>query len=132
MEAIVVVTILALMQFYLFGFQVGQMRARHGIKAQATTGHPEFERMFRVQQNTMEQLVIFLPALWMYAWLGKPLWAAVIGLVFIVGRYLYKRSYVADPSTRGRGFAISSVAIAVLLIGSLINAGYDLYIEYLQ
>ena len=132
MEAIAVVTILALMQFYLFGFQVGQMRARHGIKAPATTGHPEFERMFRVQQNTMEQLVMFLPALWMYAWLGKPLWAAALGLVFIVGRYIFKRGYVTDPSKRGLGFAISTSAVAILMLGSLINAGYDLYMKYLQ
>ena len=131
MEAIAVVTILALAQFYVFGFQVGQMRAKHGIKAPATTGHPEFERMFRVQQNTMEQLVMFLPALWIYAWLGKPLWGAAIGVVFIVGRYLFKRGYVADPAKRGRGFAIGSVAIAFLMIGSLVHAVYDLYAKYL-
>lgn len=132
MEAIAVVTILALMQFYLFGFQVGQMRARHGIKAPATTGHPEFERMFRVQQNTMEQLVMFLPALWMFAWLSQPLWAAALGLVFIVGRYIFKRGYVADASKRGLGFAISTAAVAVLMIGSLFHATYDLYLMYLQ
>ena len=132
MEAIAVVTILALMQFYLFGFQVGQMRARHGIKAPATTGHPEFERMFRVQQNTMEQLVMFLPALWMFAGFGEPLWAAVLGLVFIVGRYIFKRGYVADASKRGLGFAISTSAVAILMIGSLIHAAYDLYVKYLQ
>lgn len=132
MEAIAVVTILALLQFYLFGFQVGQMRVKHGVKAPATTGHPEFERMFRVQQNTMEQLIMFLPALWLYAWLGKPLWAAALGLVFIVGRFIFKRGYVADASKRGLGFAISTVAVAILMIGSLINAAYDLYVKYLQ
>lgn len=132
MEAIAVVTILALLQFYLFGFQVGQMRAKHGIKAPATTGHPEFERMFRVQQNTMEQLVMFLPALWIYGWFGKPLLAAAIGLVFVIGRYIFKRGYVADPSKRGLGFAISTTAVAILMIGSLISAGYDLYLQYLQ
>lgn len=132
MEAIAVVTILALMQFYLFGFQVGQMRARHGVKAPATTGHPEFERMFRVQQNTMEQLVMFLPALWIYGLLGKPLWASALGLVFIVGRYIFKRGYVLDPSKRGLGFAISTTAVAILMIGSLIHAGYDSYVRYLQ
>lgn len=132
MEAIAVVTILALMQFYLFGIQVGQMRAKHGIKAPAITGHSEFERMFRVQQNTMEQLVMFVPALWMFAYFSKPLWGAAIGLVFIVGRYLYKRSYVADASKRGPGFAIGAVAIAILLIGGLIHAAYNGYTQYLQ
>lgn len=132
MEAIAVVTILALMQFYLFGFQVGQMRAKHGIKAPATIGHPEFERMFRVQQNTMEQLVMFLPALWIFGVLGSPLWAAALGVVFIIGRYVYKRSYVADPSARGLGFALSTSAAAILMIGSLIYAGYGVYVKYLQ
>lgn len=132
MEAIAVVTILALMQFYLFGIQVAQMRAKHGVKAPAITGHPEFERMFRVQQNTMEQLVLFLPSLWIYGSLGKPLWAAALGLVFIVGRFVYKRAYVADPSSRGPGFTISSVAIAILMIGSLVTAGYGAYARYLQ
>lgn len=131
MEAIAVVTILALMQFYLFGFQVGQMRARHGIKAPAITGHPEFERMFRVQQNTMEQLVMFIPALWIYGYFGKPLWAAAIGLVFIVGRQIYKMAYVADASRRALGFTISTVAVAGLMIAGLINAGYDVYTQYL-
>lgn len=132
MEAIAVVTVLALMQFYLFGIQVGRMRARHGISAPAITGHPEFERMFRVQQNTMEQLVMFVPALWMFAYFSNPVWGAAIGLVFIIGRYLFKRGYVADASKRGPGFAIGSVAIAVLLIGSLIHAAYSGYTHYLQ
>lgn len=130
MEAIAVVTILALLQFYVFGFQVGQMRARHGIKAPAITGHPEFERMFRVQQNTMEQLVIFLPALWIFGWLADPLWATAAGLLFIAGRYIYKRAYVADASKRGPGFAISSTAIAMLLIGGLISACHGIYVQY--
>lgn len=132
MEAIAVVTILALMQFYLFGFQVGQMRAKHGVKAPATTGHPEFERMFRVQQNTMEQLVMFLPALWIFGWLSKPEWGAALGLVFIIGRYIFKRGYAADASKRGPGFAISTTAVAILMIGGLVTAGYDLYVQYLQ
>ena len=67
MEYIAIVTLLALMQFMLFSIQVGAMRVKHGVKAPATVGHPDFERMFRIQQNTMEQLVVFIPALWVYA-----------------------------------------------------------------
>ncbi|MCP4300707.1 MAG: MAPEG family protein, partial [Gammaproteobacteria bacterium] len=73
MEAVAIVTILALGQFVLFSIQVGSMRVKHGVKAPATSGHAEFERMFRVQQNTMEQLVVFIPALWMFAYFVKPL-----------------------------------------------------------
>ena len=132
MEAIAIVTILALIQYYVFGVQVGQMRVKHGVKAPAITGHPEFERMFRVQQNTLEQLVMFLPALWIYGYFSRPLWAAAAGIVFIIGRFMYKRGYTSDPSKRGTGFAISIIATSFLLIAGLIAAGYDLYAQFTQ
>lgn len=132
MEAIAIVTILALMQYFFFGVQVGQMRVKHGVKAPATSGHPEFERMFRVQQNTLEQLVMFLPALWIYGYFGKPLWAAAAGIVFIIGRFIYKRSYVADPKKRSTGFTVSIVATSFLMVAGLIAAGYDLYDKTMQ
>ena len=122
MEYIAVVTLLALMQFMLFSIQVGSMRIKHGVKAPATTGHPEFERMFRVQQNTMEQLVVFVPALWLYAHLVNPLWGAGIGIVFVIGRFIYRAAYVKDPATRSNGFTIGMFAIAVLLVWSLVAA----------
>ncbi len=67
MEAVAIVTVVALAQFVFFSIQVGSMRGKHGVSAPAVTGHPEFERMFRIQQNTMEQLVAFIPALWIFA-----------------------------------------------------------------
>jgi glutathione S-transferase len=85
MEAVTIVTVLALMQFYWFGIEVGKMRVKHQCKAPAITGAPEFERMFRVQQNTMEQIVMFLPALWLFAELVNPLWAAGMGVVYLIG-----------------------------------------------
>ncbi len=132
MEAVAFVTLLALIQFFIFSLQVGQMRAKHGVKAPAITGHPEFERTFRVQQNTMEQLVIFLPALWVYGYFGKPLYAAAAGLVFIIGRFIYKSAYVADPSRRSTGFTIGFIAISVLIVGGLYSVGRGLWIEYLS
>ncbi len=122
MEATVIITILALAQFMLFGIQVGSMRGKHGVKAPATTGHPEFERMFRVQQNTMEQLVVFIPALWIYGYLVNWFWGAAIGLVFIVGRFIYRASYVKDPDSRGIGFTLTFLPTAVMLVWSLIDA----------
>ena len=130
MEAIAIVTILALIQYFVFGVQVGQMRVKHGVKAPAITGHPEFERMLRVQQNTLEQLVMFLPALWIYGYFGRPLWAAAAGVVFIIGRFIYKRSYISDPSKRSTGFTISIIATSFLLVAGLIAAGYDLYTQF--
>ncbi|MBT8092162.1 MAG: MAPEG family protein [Gammaproteobacteria bacterium] len=122
MAPIAIVTILALGQFILFSIQVGSMRGKHGIKAPATAGHPEFERMFRVQQNTMEQLVAFMPALWVYGYLVDPKWGAAIGLVYIIGRFVYRAEYVKDPDSRGLGFTISFVPTAVMLVWALIAA----------
>lgn len=122
MEATVIVTFLVLAQFVLFGIQVGALRGKHGVKAPATTGHDEFERMNRVHLNTMEQLVVFLPALWIHAQLANPLWGAVLGVVFIVGRFLYRSEYLKDPGSRSPGFSMSFIPSAVLLIWSLVIA----------
>lgn len=121
-EYTAIVTLLALMQFMLFSIQVGSMRVKHGVKAPATTGHPEFERMFRIQQNTMEQLVVFVPALWLYAHLVNPLWGACIGIFFVIGRFIYRAAYLKDPASRSNGFTIGVLATAVLLIWSLVAA----------
>jgi uncharacterized MAPEG superfamily protein len=126
MEAVTIVTVLAILQFYWFGLEVGKMRGKHQCKAPATTGAPEFERMFRVQQNTMEQLVMFLPALWLYASLVNPLWGASMGVVYLVGRFIYRSAYVRDPGARSMGFMISILPTSVMLIWVLIAAGVKL------
>ena len=122
MEAVAIVTIIALAQYVFFAIQVGAMRAKHGVNAPAVTGHPEFERMFRIQQNTMEQLVAFIPALWIFAWLVNPLWGAGFGVVFIIGRFIYWSSYQKDPASRGAGFTITFLPTVVMLVWSLIDA----------
>jgi len=122
MEATIIVTVLALLQFIWFSLEVGSMRVKHGIKAPAMSGHADFERRFRIQQNTMEQLVVFLPALWMHALVSNPLWGAGIGLVFIIARFIYRAAYFRDPAARGNGFTLGFVAIAVLLIWALVGA----------
>jgi len=122
MAPLAIVTILALGQYILFSIQVGSMRGKHGIKAPAITGHPEFERMFRVQQNTMEQLVAFIPALWIYGYIVDPKWGAAIGLVYIIGRFVYRAEYVKDPDSRGLGFTITFLPTAVMLVWALIAA----------
>ncbi len=78
--------------------------------------------MFRVQQNTMEQLVAFIPALWIFGYLVDPYWAAGLGLVFVVGRFVYWSSYLKDPASRGAGFTITFLPTAVMLVWSLIAA----------
>lgn len=122
MDLVAIVTILALGQFVLFSIQVGSMRGKHGVKAPAMSGHPEFERMFRIQQNTMEQLVVFVPALWIFARYVNPMWAAGMGLIFIVGRFIYRSSYLKDPASRSMGFTITFLPTAVMLVWGLIAA----------
>jgi hypothetical protein len=126
MEAVTIVTILALMQFYWFGIEVGKMRAKHQCKAPAITGAPEFERMFRVQQNTMEQIVMFIPALWLFAELINPLWAAGMGVVYLIGRAVYRVAYVKDPNGRSAGFMITALPTSVMLVWVLVVAVYRL------
>ena len=122
MHLVAVVAALALIEYAYFGLEVGRARARYGVKAPATTGHEVFERQYRVQQNTGEQLLLFLPALYLFAgYVSAPV-AALLGLVFIVGRGLYARGYVADPAQRSTGFTIGFVATAVLLVGGLAGA----------
>ena len=122
MEILATVTILALGQFVYFSIQVGSFRGKYGVSAPAISGAPEFERMFRVQQNTMEQLVVFLPALWIFGHLVKPTYAAGFGLVYIVGRFMYRAEYLKDPASRSPGFTLSFLPSAVMLVWSLVVA----------
>ncbi len=117
-----IVIIVAVLEYILFGFLVAGARARYGVKAPATTGHEVFERYFRVQQNTLETLVAFIPGISLFALFVNPNWAAWIGLVYVAGRLLYFRAYVADPARRGLGFLLSFAPIAVLLVGGLMGA----------
>ena len=122
MEATVIVTFLALAQYTLFGFQVGVLRGKLEVPAPRETGPEEFERMNRVHLNTAEQLIIFIPALWMQAAYANPLYGAVVGLFFIVGRFIYRSSYLKDPKSRGIGFAMTLTPSVVLATWALAAA----------
>jgi len=100
MHYVAIVTVVALLQFFWFGWQVGVARGKYGIAAPATSGNEMFERVFRVHMNTLEQLVVFLPALWIFASFVSSLWAAILGAIFIVGRAIYAVTYVKDPKKR--------------------------------
>jgi glutathione S-transferase len=118
MEFVALVTLLLVFQYLTFMMLCGAARAKSGIQAPAVTGDENFERAYRVQMNTLEQLMICLPALWISAYYFMPLLAAVLGLVFFVGRLLYRISYVKDPTKRGPGMIIGFLAnIGLLLTG---------------
>jgi glutathione S-transferase len=112
------VTCLALAVYFLTSVRVARARATFGIKAPAITGNPDFERVFRVQMNTLEWLPIFLPMLWLFAIYISDTIAAVLGLVWIAGRILYMVGYSKAADKRGRGFAVQSSATILLWLGA--------------
>lgn len=127
MPMIELIALLAVAQYLFFGYAVGTQRRDSGLKAPKMTGHDGFERTYRVQMNTLEMLVAFLPVLLLA---GKywPAWLiAPIGLIYLIGRTLYFRAYVADPSTRGTGFMMTLLPIAVLLVLALLGAVIHLF-----
>ena len=110
---------LALIEFFVFGILVGRARIQYGIPAPAITGHEIFERYYRVHYNTMEQLVKFVPGMLLFGYYIDETAAAVLGAVFIVGRVVYLRAYVADPAKRGLGFGLTALPVTILLLGGL-------------
>jgi len=117
-----IVTTLALLQFIVFLMQVARARGKYGVLAPATTGNEIFERHFRVQQNTLEQLILFVPGLYLFAHYFNPLWAAGLGVIYLIGRQVYSASYVNDPKTRSAGFGLTFLPTIVLIVGGLIGA----------
>ena len=118
----ILAVMVALLQFVYFGIEVGRARGRFGVQAPAIAGHPEFERYFRVHMNTLEQLVVLIPSSIAFAHLVSDLWAAALVAVYIVGRFIYFRSYVSDPSKRGLGFMLSAFPAWVMVLGAIIAA----------
>lgn len=122
MALVELITVLALLQFFYFGILVGKARDRFGVKAPAMTGNEVFERYMRVQMNTLELLILFLPALWIATAYLAAHWVALLGAVYVIGRFIYLRAYVAEPSKRSIGFSISALPILVLLAIDLIGS----------
>jgi glutathione S-transferase len=113
--AIALITLLTVLLLATTAALVGRARGRYGVKAPATTGHEGFERAFRVQMNTQEAALMFLPALWVAASLGNPSVSAWIGATWLVGRVWYAWAY-ARAGNRGPGFVIGMLALLALLV----------------
>ncbi len=126
MDFVTIVTLLALGELIYFGMMVGAARGKYDIKAPATGGHDIFERHYRVHYNTLENLMIFLPAMWLFGYYIDYLWAAAVGLVFVAGRAWYGYSYVRDPASRGIGMLMTVLPCWILMIGGFAGALWHL------
>ena len=120
MIGVQLIVVLALIEYLALGFNVGRARSKYDIKAPAITGHPIFERHFRVHQNTLEQLIVFIPALIIFAHHVSMGWADILGILFLIARLVYAFGYVKDPAQRAYGAGLTALVNAVLVIGSLI------------
>ncbi len=127
MEYATIIVMLALVEYTWFTIRTGGRRGKYEIEAPATSGHPDFEKAFRVQQNTMEQLVIFIPATYAFAWYVNPLWVLVPGALFIVGRLLYSGAYLKDPKKRAPGMIMTLFANAVMVAWVLVKVALGLF-----
>lgn len=116
---VAIVTLASLLVYVWMILRIPGARRRTGIDAPAMTGHPELERHLRIQANTVEWLVIYLPSLWLFAIYWNDLFAAAMGVVWMIGRVVYALGYAADPKKREVGFAIQALATAILLFGAL-------------
>ncbi|MDE0981874.1 MAG: MAPEG family protein [Gammaproteobacteria bacterium] len=121
MELVALVILLSIVEYQFFSFKVGMARGKYDIKAPAITGHEVFDRYYRVHMNTLEQLIVFIPAILVFAYFGDPTYAAGLGAFFLVGRIIYFVSYVNDPAKRGLGFMVGWIPMVLLLLAGLVS-----------
>jgi len=119
MDNATLIVLLALLQYVFFTARVGLGRGKYKIDAPACEGDENWERLFRVQQNTMEQLIVLVPATFAFAYYMSSTWVLVPGAIFIVGRFLYSTEYRKDPKTRTPGMVLTMLANVVLVLGAL-------------
>ncbi len=117
-----IIVLLAIVQFQYFGVAVGRARGRHEVKAPAVHGDEQFERFHRAHQNTLEQLIAFIPAIYACAYFSYEWLAIAGGLGYVIGRFIYFRSYIADPETRGPGMIVTMLSTIVMLVAGLLGA----------
>ena len=121
MQAVHLAALAALAQYFVFSSIVGWARGRYGVAAPAVTGHEVFERHYRVQMNTLELLVLMLPAIWLAGLYWSPTAAVVGAIVYLVGRSVYAVTYVRNPASRSAGVALSIGPALVLLVGAAVG-----------
>lgn len=119
MELLAIITVLILIQTLFFGFEVGKARGKYKIKAPAVSGDEMFDRHYRIHQNTIEQIVIFIPSLWLFGYFVHMNIGASLGLLFLIGRFIFRSAYLKDPASREIGFILGFLPIAICLLTTL-------------
>ncbi len=127
MQYVELVAVLAILQYLSFIVLTGRARTSSGLQAPAVTGNEVFERMYRVQMNTLELLLAFLPALFLAAKHWSPVIVASLGSVFLIGRFVYWRAYINAPSKRVLGFALSMFSVMILALMALVGVILTLF-----
>lgn len=112
------ITLATLLMYFWIIFNVGKARGQYQIEAPCIDGPAEFLRVLRVQMNTVEQLVFFMPALWLCAYWYSDRMAALGGAIWIVGRIWYALGYYRDAAKRSGGFLVSTLAAIALVLGA--------------
>jgi glutathione S-transferase len=121
MELVYVTILLALLEYMVMGGLVGFARTKYRVAAPATTGHPDFERTNRVHVNTLENLIIFIPSVWIFGAYVSARWAAVLGFSFVVARAVYAIGYLRAAEKRSIGASVTGLIEAVLVVGCLVG-----------
>jgi uncharacterized membrane protein YecN with MAPEG domain len=119
MELATIIVMLALAEYIYFTARVGAARGKTGVEAPACTGNEQFERVFRVQQNTLEQLIIFVPATYAFAYYVDNFWVVVPGVIFLIGRLMYSNGYTNNPAARAPGMIATLLSNALMVAVTL-------------
>jgi glutathione S-transferase len=82
------------------------------------SGNTDFERVLRVQMNTVESTLIFLPALWLFAAFVSEPWAAAVGAAWLAARIWYAIAYQQSADQRGPPFIVSMLLFWGLVAGT--------------
>ena len=127
MDNATLIVLLALLQYVFFTMRVGLGRGKYKVDAPSCEGDENFERLFRVQQNTMEQLIVLIPATYAFAYYMSSKWVLIPGAIFIIGRFLYSAEYVKDPKSRTPGMALTLLANVVLIMGALFGLAIGMF-----
>lgn len=123
-NVLLLVVVLAALEVFVFAALVGRGRATHGVPAPATTGPPAWERLNRIHQNSIEQLVVFVPLFLVFSLTVHKTWGAVLGVVFVAARVVYAVGYARAAEKRAAGAAMTSVVQILLGLGALVGLTY--------